>query len=160
MSVLIVVWSNGQALRWSLFRHILQTVWPQPKLMGFLIVSSKVWVQIGQERKSVHCGACTGIVLELQFTHTHTKSKAKIPLESKSLKKFFFFFNIFCKYSQHIVWNITWKTKKENDCLPLLYILTPLPITFYTTFISTQSTFFAFWQNQSHNKTASLIPSF
>lgn len=37
-------------------------------------------------------------------THTHTTAKAKIPLESKSLKKvYLFFFNIFCRYSQHIV---------------------------------------------------------
>lgn len=92
---------------------------------------------------------------------THTQNlKQRFHWNQNLWKKFFFFLNIFCKYSQHIVWNITWKTKKENDCLPLLYILTLLPITFHATFISTESTCFAFLQNQSHNKTPSLIPSF
>lgn len=63
MSVLMAVWSKGQALRCNLFRHILQTVCPQPKLMGRRTVSSKVWVQIGHSRNSVHCGACTGMVI-------------------------------------------------------------------------------------------------
>lgn len=63
MSVLMAVWSNGQALRCSLFRHILQTVCPQPRLMGRRTVSSNVCVQIGHSRNSVHCGACTGMVL-------------------------------------------------------------------------------------------------
>lgn len=62
MSVLIAVWSKGQALRCSLFRHILQTVWPQPRLMGRRTVSSNVCVQMGHSRNSVHCGAWTGIV--------------------------------------------------------------------------------------------------
>lgn len=75
MSVLIVVWSKGHALRWSLLRHILQTVWPQPKLMGFRIVSSKVCVQIGQERKSVHCGACTGIASEVNQQDKNLKHR-------------------------------------------------------------------------------------
>lgn len=62
MSVLMAVWSNGQALRCSLFRHILQTVCPQPRLMGRRTVSSNVCVQIGHSRNSVHCGACTGMI--------------------------------------------------------------------------------------------------
>lgn len=75
MSVLIVVWSKGHAFRWSLLRHILQTVWPQPKLMGFRIVSSKVCVQIGQERKSVHCGACTGIASGVNWQDKNLKHR-------------------------------------------------------------------------------------
>lgn len=63
MSVLMAVWSKGQALRCNLFRHILQTVCPQPKLMGRRTVSSNVCVQIGHSRNSVHCGACTGMVI-------------------------------------------------------------------------------------------------
>lgn len=63
ISVLMAVWSKGQALRCNLFRHILQTVCPQPKLMGRRTVSSNVCVQIGHSRNSVHCGACTGMVI-------------------------------------------------------------------------------------------------
>ncbi len=63
MSVLMAVWSKGQAFRCNLFRHILQTVCPQPKLMGRRTVSSNVCVQIGHSRNSVHCGACTGMVV-------------------------------------------------------------------------------------------------
>lgn len=40
MSVLMAVWSNGHALRWSLFRQVLHTVWEQPKLMGLCTFSS------------------------------------------------------------------------------------------------------------------------
>ena len=67
---------------------------------------------------------------------------------NQNLWKKFFFFNIFCKYSQHIVWNITWKTKKENYCLPLPYILSLLPVTFYATFISTVYLFCIFTKSE------------
>lgn len=101
MSVLIVVWSKGHALRWSLLRHILQTVCPQPKLMGFRIVSSKVCVQIGQERKSVHCGACTGIASGVNWQDKNLKRRFhwNQNLREKK-KKVCLLLNIFCKYRQ------------------------------------------------------------
>lgn len=40
MSVLMAVWSKGQAFRWSLFKQVLQTVCEQPKLMGLCTFSS------------------------------------------------------------------------------------------------------------------------
>lgn len=68
----------GEEIRplWSLHRH-------------------RFWSCSSLTHTRTHAHACT---------HTRTTAKAKIPLESKSLKKvYLFFFNIFCRYSQHIV---------------------------------------------------------
>lgn len=40
MSVLMGVWSKGQALRCSLRRQVLHTVWEQPRLMGWWLLLS------------------------------------------------------------------------------------------------------------------------
>lgn len=131
MSVLMAVWSNGQALRCSLFRHILQTVCPQPRLMGRRIVSSNVWVQIGHSRNSVHCGACTGMVyvvmghvcvcvsVNLSFDKDKTNTIYLYMEDSTGIKISFFRTQLFLNVFTHCGFGITsrdecWKRKKRN----------------------------------------------
>lgn len=131
MSVLMAVWSNGQALRCSLFRHILQTVCPQPRLMGRRTVSSNVCVQIGHSRNSVHCGACTGMIFMLmghvgvwvgvcvnvRFDTDKTNNIYLYMEDSTGIKNSFFRTQSFlyvlthCGFGNHITW---WMLKNKR----------------------------------------------
>ena len=55
-SVLIGVWSKGHFFWCSFIKHCLQAVWPQPNDIGVLTASLNSLKQMGQDKKSVHCG--------------------------------------------------------------------------------------------------------
>lgn len=130
MSVLMAVWSNGQALRCSLFRHILQTVCPQPRLMGRRTVSSNVCVQIGHSRNSVHCGACTGMIymvmghvcVNVSFDTDKTNNIYLYMEDSTGIKISFFRTQSFLNVLTHCGFGITlrdecWKTGRKNEII-------------------------------------------
>lgn len=128
MSVLMAVWSKGQALRCSLFRHILQTVCPQPRLMGRRTVSSNICVQIGHSRNSVHCGACTGMVYMVMgdvcvnVSSDKTNNIYLYMEDSTGIKISFFRTQLFLNVLTHCGFEITsrdecWKRKKMKLCM-------------------------------------------
>lgn len=60
-----MTWSKGHWLVWSLLRHVAQRVWPQPRLMGGLLLPSNWRQQTGHDKKSFQAGDWMGIFVML-----------------------------------------------------------------------------------------------
>lgn len=83
-----ITWSKGHCLRCRFAKQVRHIVWPHPSDIGPRMATSKSLQHTGQERNSVHCGACIGILKTKKIFHqtpTWHKFRWKYKIEKNNV---------------------------------------------------------------------------